>query len=39
MKNNVKILNKTSDNKKVKIIWDSKEEKYYISIVDIIENT
>ena len=37
MKNYLKILNKSFENKKVRTIWDSDEEKYYISVVDIVE--
>ena len=36
MNNKLQILNKTFENKKVRTVWDSDEEKYYISVVDIV---
>ena len=36
MDNNLKILSKTFENKKIRTIWDAIEEKYFISIVDIV---
>ena len=37
MKEKIQLLNKTFEDKKVRTIWDSNEEKYYISVVDIVE--
>ena len=37
MNNKLQILNKTFENKKVRTVWNSDEEKYYISVVDIVE--
>ena len=36
MGNKLQILNKTFENKKVRTIWNSDKEKYYISVVDIV---
>ena len=36
MKDKLQLLNKTFEDKKVRTVWDSNEEKYYISVVDII---
>ena len=36
MNNKLQILNKTFKNKKVRTVWDPDEEKYYISVVDIV---
>lgn len=36
MKNQLKILEKEFDNSKIRTIWDKDQEKYYISVVDII---
>ena len=36
MNNNLKILNKTFENKKVRTVWNPDEGKYYISVVDIV---
>ena len=36
MNNKLQILNKTFENKKVRTVWNSDEEKYYISVVDIV---
>ena len=37
MENQLKVLNKTFENKKVRTVWNQDEVKYYISVVDIIE--
>ena len=37
MENKLQILNTTFDNKRVRTVWNSNEEKYYISVVDIVE--
>ena len=36
MNNKLQILSKTFENKKVRTIWNPDEEKYYISVVDIV---
>ena len=36
MKNQLKVLNKTFENKKVRTVWNQDAEKYYISVVDIV---
>ena len=36
MNNKLQILNKTFENKKVRTAWNPDEEKYYISVVDIV---
>ena len=36
MNNKLQILNKTFENKKVRTVWNPDEEKYYISVVDIV---
>ena len=36
MNNKLQTLNKTFENKKVRTVWNSDEEKYYISVVDIV---
>ena len=36
MENQLKILSKTFEDKKVRTMWNQNEEKYYISVVDII---
>ena len=36
MNNKLQILSKTFENKKVRTVWDPDEEKYYISVVDIV---
>ena len=36
MNNKLQILNKTFENKKVRTIWNPDEEKYYISVIDIV---
>ena len=37
MQEKLQLLNKTFENKKIRTVWDSNEEKYYISVIDIIE--
>ena len=37
MNNKLQILNKKFENKKVRTAWNPDEEKYYISVVDIVE--
>ena len=37
MNNKLQILNKTFENKKVRTVWNPDEEKYYISVADIVE--
>ena len=37
MNNKLQILNKTFENKRVRTVWNPDEEKYYISVVDIVE--
>ena len=37
MKEKIQLLNKTFEDKKVRTIWNKEEEKYYISVVDIVE--
>lgn len=37
MEDKLQLLNKTFENKKVRTVWNSDEEKYYISVVDIVE--
>ena len=36
MKNKIIELNKTFENKKVRTVWNPDEEKYYISVIDIV---
>ena len=36
MKNQLKILEKEFDNSKIRTIWDKEQEKYYISVIDIV---
>jgi hypothetical protein len=36
MNNKLQVLNKTFENKKVRTVWNPDEEKYYISVVDIV---
>ena len=36
MKTKLQLLNKTFENQKVRTVWNEEEEKYYISVVDII---
>ena len=36
MKNQLKVLEKEFDNSKIRTVWDKEQEKYYISVVDII---
>ena len=37
MNNKLQVLNKIFENKKVRTVWNPDEEKYYISVVDIVE--
>jgi len=37
MKEKLQLLNKNFEDKKVRTVWNSEEEKYYISVVDIVE--
>ena len=37
MNNNIELLNKTFESTKIRTVWDKDEEKYYISVVDVIE--
>ena len=36
MENQLKILSKTFEDKKIRTVWNQDEEKYYISVVDIV---
>ena len=36
MENKIQLLTKTFDNEKIRTVWNSDEEKYYISVVDIV---
>ena len=36
MKNQLKILEKEFDSSKIRTVWDKEQEKYYISVVDIV---
>ena len=36
MENQLRVLNKTFENKKVRTVWNQDAEKYYISVVDIV---
>ena len=36
MNNQLKILEKEFDNEKIRTVWDKEQEKYYISVVDIV---
>ena len=36
MENQLKILSKTFEDKKVRTVWNQDEEKYYISVIDIV---
>ena len=36
MKNQLKILEKEFDNSKIRTVWNKEQEKYYISVVDIV---
>lgn len=36
MKNKIQLLTKTFENEKVRTVWNSDEEKYYISVIDIV---
>ena len=37
MNNQLKLLEKEFDNKKIRTVWDKEQEKYFISVVDIVE--
>ena len=37
MENKIIALSKTFEDKKIRTVWNQDEEKYYISVVDIIE--
>ena len=37
MGNEIKLINKVFEDKKIRTIWDNEEEKFYISVVDMIE--
>lgn len=36
MENNLKILNKNFDGSKIRTVWNAEEEKYYVSVVDVV---
>ncbi len=36
MNKDIHLLNKTFENKKIRTIWNTDDEKYYISVVDIV---
>ena len=36
MKNEIKMMEKVFDDRKIRTVWNSDEEKYYISVIDII---
>lgn len=36
MKNQLKILEKEFDNSKIRTVWDKEQQKYFISIIDIV---
>ena len=36
MNNQLKILEKEFNNSKIRTVWDKEQEKYYISVVDIV---
>ena len=36
MKNQIIALTKTFENEKIRTVWDKEEEKYYISVVDVV---
>ena len=36
MENKIQLLTKTFENEKIRTVWNSDEEKYYISVVDIV---
>ena len=36
MKNQLKILEKEFDNSKIRAVWDKEQQKYFISIIDIV---
>ena len=37
MENKIQLLTKTFENEKIRTVWNSDEEKYYISVVDIVK--
>lgn len=37
MKNELKIVEKVFEDKQIRTVWNSNEEKFYISVVDMIE--
>ena len=37
MSNELKVVEKVFENKQIRTIWNSDEEKFYISVVDVIE--
>lgn len=36
MKNEIKIVEKAFEDRKIRTIWNSSEEKFYISVVDVV---
>ena len=36
MNNQLKILEKEFDNDKIRTVWDKEQEKYFISVIDIV---
>lgn len=36
MNNQLKTLTKTFEDKKIRTVWNQEEEKYYISVIDIV---
>ena len=36
MKNKIQILEKKFENERIRTVWSKEEEKYYISVVDIV---
>ena len=36
MNNQLKLLEKEFDNEKIRTVWDKEQEKYYISVVDMV---
>ena len=37
MKKDLKLVEKVFENKQIRIVWSSEEEKFYISVIDMIE--
>ena len=37
MKNELKVVEKVFEDKQIRTIWDNNEEKFYVSVVDMIE--